>query len=119
MRRRARRRDAGRAACDRCRGRGPTDPGSHHEGCRRGSPQVGTACPEPRPCSSHRSAAALQAWRCSSSPTSAVRNSRSEEHTSELQSRGHLVCRLLLEKKKKNRKSNKLYDNEKYQTEKE
>src|SRR5207253_1868030 len=27
---------------------------------------------------------------------------RSEEHTSELQSRGHLVCRLLLEKKKKN-----------------
>src|SRR5439155_9767649 len=31
--------------------------------------------------------------------------SRSEEHTSELQSRGHLVCRLLLEKKKK-KKSN-------------
>src|SRR5439155_6724011 len=28
------------------------------------------------------------------------RISRSEEHTSELQSRGHLVCRLLLEKKK-------------------
>src|SRR5690625_6447026 len=28
-------------------------------------------------------------------------NLRSEEHTSELQSRGHLVCRLLLEKKKK------------------
>src|SRR5690625_5917502 len=27
---------------------------------------------------------------------------RSEEHTSELQSRGHLVCRLLLEKIKKN-----------------
>src|SRR6266508_638921 len=31
---------------------------------------------------------------CSPCPT------RSEEHTSELQSRGHLVCRLLLEKKK-------------------
>src|SRR6266436_6664003 len=30
------------------------------------------------------------------------RGSRSEEHTSELQSRLHLVCRLLLEKKKKN-----------------
>src|SRR5439155_13769313 len=29
------------------------------------------------------------------------RTLRSEEHTSELQSRGHLVCRLLLEKKKK------------------
>src|SRR5690625_6910531 len=31
---------------------------------------------------------------------------RSEEHTSELQSRGHLVCRLLLEKK--NNKSNRV-----------
>src|SRR2546422_2107271 len=31
----------------------------------------------------------------------APQNSRSEEHTSELQSRLHLVCRLLLEKKKK------------------
>src|SRR5690554_7032440 len=30
---------------------------------------------------------------------------RSEEHTSELQSRPHLVCRLLLEKKKKNIKN--------------
>src|SRR2546422_11422357 len=30
-----------------------------------------------------------------------VRGSRSEEHTSELQSRLHLVCRLLLEKKNK------------------
>src|SRR5207253_9419929 len=29
-----------------------------------------------------------------------ARLDRSEEHTSELQSRGHLVCRLLLEKKK-------------------
>src|SRR5437660_7041829 len=34
---------------------------------------------------------AARAWR---------RFPRSEEHTSELQSRGHLVCRLLLEKKK-------------------
>src|SRR3989442_6243278 len=30
---------------------------------------------------------------------------RSEEHTSELQSRPHLVCRLLLEKKKERRQS--------------
>src|SRR5690625_6798712 len=30
---------------------------------------------------------------------------RSEEHTSELQSRGHLVCRLLLEKKKQGSES--------------
>src|SRR5690625_767155 len=34
-------------------------------------------------------------------PTLTWREQRSEEHTSELQSRGHLVCRLLLEKKKK------------------
>src|SRR5439155_18453542 len=49
-------------------------------------------------------------WRpatLSLSPTSrpcgrgkAVCVTRSEEHTSELQSRGHLVCRLLLEKKR-------------------
>src|SRR5437870_4113629 len=32
-------------------------------------------------------------------PLSRARSRRSEEHTSELQSRGHLVCRLLLEKK--------------------
>src|SRR5437870_11455215 len=40
--------------------------------------------------------------------TDALRNrpKRSEEHTSELQSRGHLVCRLLLEKKKKKTKKN-------------
>src|SRR5690625_5349122 len=30
-------------------------------------------------------------------------DARSEEHTSELQSRGHLVCRLLLEKKKQDK----------------
>src|SRR2546422_3458078 len=33
-----------------------------------------------------------------------VNGRRSEEHTSELQSRLHLVCRLLLEKKKKKKK---------------
>src|SRR5258705_9366154 len=35
--------------------------------------------------------------------------SRSEEHTSELQSLRHLVCRLLLEKKKKKKKIKILY----------
>src|SRR3712207_9449025 len=34
---------------------------------------------------------------------SPVQRERSEEHTSELQSRQYLVCRLLLEKKKKNK----------------
>src|SRR4051795_13458127 len=33
-------------------------------------------------------------------PSSGVQTCRSEEHTSELQSHSHLVCRLLLEKKK-------------------
>src|SRR5215203_5292947 len=33
-------------------------------------------------------------------PRSSARSKRSEEHTSELQSRQYLVCRLLLEKKK-------------------
>src|SRR5687768_17993870 len=33
---------------------------------------------------------------------------RSEEHTSELQSRLHLVCRLLLEKKKKKKQKHKI-----------
>src|SRR5687768_18349652 len=36
-----------------------------------------------------------------------VAGGRSEEHTSELQSRLHLVCRLLLEKKKKKKKREK------------
>src|SRR5258708_16403656 len=41
-------------------------------------------------------------WTLQPAPRSApLRCSRSEEHTSELQSPDHLVCRLLLEKKKK------------------
>src|SRR5690606_36077441 len=39
-------------------------------------------------------------WRAISGRPSRVRAPRSEEHTSELQSRENLVCRLLLEKKK-------------------
>src|SRR2546422_8245371 len=38
-------------------------------------------------------------------PAGAHQRRRSEEHTSELQSRLHLVCRLLLEKKKNKKKS--------------
>src|SRR5437870_10382678 len=58
-------------------------------------------------------------WRCGGNlweviPTPVVgygmeSESRSEEHTSELQSRGHLVCRLLLEKKKKKIRHPPLY----------
>src|SRR2546422_4121677 len=45
----------------------------------------------------------VSAWR-SSGVITANESERSEEHTSELQSRLHLVCRLLLEKKKKKNK---------------
>src|SRR5690625_6898325 len=60
----------------------------------------------------HRAAAAnfqTSSRSCSKAimATSALRITRSEEHTSELQSRGHLVCRLLLEKKKKNTRKEK------------
>src|SRR5689334_5279565 len=49
-------------------------------------------------------------------PMKALASLRSEEHTSELQSQFHLVCRLLLEKKKQKKKINKqqyknLHDN--------
>src|SRR3712207_8096401 len=39
--------------------------------------------------------------RSAQAASNSAMNSRSEEHTSELQSRQYLVCRLLLEKKKK------------------
>src|SRR5437870_11414792 len=48
-------------------------------------------------------AASRSAW----ARASAAWRARSEEHTSELQSRGHLVCRLLLEKKKKKINTNR------------
>src|SRR5438552_9161097 len=40
---------------------------------------------------------------CVRGPTGGAMRLRSEEHTSELQSPDHLVCRLLLEKKKNNK----------------
>src|SRR5690625_783764 len=43
-------------------------------------------------------------WREEYDEADEQRAHRSEEHTSELQSRGHLVCRLLLEKKKEHTK---------------
>src|SRR2546422_2385169 len=57
-------------------------------------------CARTRSCTSGRSASSSSTC-CGSSAIR--RRQRSEEHTSELQSRLHLVCRLLLEKKKKKR----------------
>src|SRR5690348_17611055 len=48
--------------------------------------------------------AALKVASADTGPSAALPRSRSEEHTSELQSPVHLVCRLLLEKKKKKRR---------------
>src|SRR5215831_20868947 len=50
-----------------------------------------------------RSRAAASCWASGAPPgvSSCCGSTRSEEHTSELQSLRHLVCRLLLEKKKK------------------
>src|SRR5438034_7608848 len=44
----------------------------------------------------------LQVLRTPGAAVAVVKDGRSEEHTSELQSHSDLVCRLLLEKKKKN-----------------
>src|SRR3712207_8033970 len=63
--------------------------------------------------SSRRTRTSCQRFTARGSPSAEARpqqrgappkSSRSEEHTSELQSRQYLVCRLLLEKKKKNRR---------------
>src|SRR5689334_24826313 len=56
--------------------------------------------PAPTPTTSSNRAPADQRALIPSSADSSATNTRSEEHTSELQSQFHLVCRLLLEKKK-------------------
>src|SRR2546422_1957480 len=61
--------------------------------CRRGSPCAARA----------RSRPTRPAFRIRR-PCPRAPSRRSEEHTSELQSRLHLVCRLLLEKKKKEKR---------------
>src|SRR5207253_9138168 len=72
-----------RAGCGRRRRCASAVPSPHRPADRSGpDPAAGTAAPSPKP-----------------PPTRPAAGSRSEEHTSELQLRGHLVCRLLLEKK--------------------
>src|SRR5437879_11387313 len=67
------------------------------------SPVASSASPAPaRPRPSHDHVG----W----TPRSESRASRSEEHTSELQSPMYLVCRLLLEKKKKKTKRTKIHE---------
>src|SRR5258708_21995001 len=62
--------------------------------------------PERRPLIKRADQASVRWWFGPESPPGLARpKRRSEEHTSELQSPDHLVCRLLLEKKKKTIKS--------------
>src|SRR2546422_5887906 len=72
---------------------------------RRPAPMpVSRRCAAPRergrPTTSRSSTPRCPTRTASSSPPPSAPIARSEEHTSELQSRLHLVCRLLLEKKK-------------------
>src|SRR3989449_7058897 len=96
----------------------PRGPGRRRRGARRGGarcPHAGARCSRggaarrsrpPRrrrpPPGAGRRAPARRTERTRRRGAS---RERSEEHTSELQSRLHLVCRLLLEKKKKRRKT--------------
>src|SRR5690606_41663952 len=63
------------------------------------SPMSVFPCICPRPCPPSRPTCC---WPTSSPAPWSAWHRRSEEHTSELQSRENLVCRLLLEKKKEN-----------------
>src|SRR3712207_7721501 len=71
--------------------------GPSSAGARPGRSQVRPCCSRPTRASSRPSC------RGSSSSPACSWACRSEEHTSELQSRQYLVCRLLLEKKKSSR----------------
>src|SRR5690606_25449825 len=76
------------------RGRGTADQVADPWTCRGRSRRVGALCHDVSPAFRMISPLALSSWPMK------VEN-RSEEHTSELQSRENLVCRLLLEKKNK------------------
>src|SRR2546422_2166773 len=84
----------------------PYTPLSRSQYHRKGSPRATALCPPRRSDLCRPPAAALASPRDQRCPQVGsvksrlpLANRRSEEHTSELQSRLHLVCRLLLEKK--------------------
>src|SRR5258708_18928425 len=61
-----------------------------------------------------RSCGRFATWSAETRAAASRRRARSEEHTSELQSPDHLVCRLLLEKKKKRTKHAQIKEVETY-----
>src|SRR5699024_11553158 len=76
----------------------PSNPRLSHATRVRAMPPAAVLTPEAETAASRSSTTALSA--SAQPPKKALNQSRSEEHTSELQSRFDLVCRLLLEKKK-------------------
>src|SRR5690349_23854134 len=68
--------------------------------CRPARGRTGSPCPT-------RTTPTPRGWTRARPTPATPPTRRSEEHTSELQSRRDLVCRLLLEKKKKKKKKNK------------
>src|SRR5438034_7692028 len=80
----------------------PTSPPPHLPAC--------TAATASSPCSGRNSTRSTRARPCARRSACCAQGRarvRSEEHTSELQSHSDLVCRLLLEKKKKNKEDQK------------
>src|SRR5690606_40072472 len=69
-------------------------PGAGPTGCRRSPGRSGRPAAPPWACRS------TSPCRSGSARSSVTSRTRSEEHTSELQSRENLVCRLMLEKQK-------------------
>src|SRR5436309_7434289 len=78
-----------------------------HDALPISSPSASTSSTATRGCSP--SATPPTGGSAPMAPVSRSRSSRSEEHTSELQSRENLVCRLLLEKKKKKKVPDSYY----------
>src|SRR5438045_7110240 len=78
---------------------------SLHDRASRAAARQHSRCPRSQPGLFHRCACSTRRppSRWSIGHESPILDQRSEEHTSELQSLRHLVCRLLLEKKKKHR----------------
>src|SRR5690625_5861526 len=71
--------------------------------CLSSSPQLGVGGGRPKPRESSAVSAVMPPAMEKGTKVISVETVRSEEHTAELQSRGHLVGRLLLETKKRDR----------------
>src|SRR2546422_4566702 len=92
---------ANTSCAGRCPSDGPSEPGLRCKLSRIRWNRTAFAYETPAFRRSALSTASAATRNPTSDTTRCCRSARSEEHTSELQSRLHLVCRLLLEKKKK------------------